>query len=105
MRHSHVAFHLQRREPMPSPLEYIINQLPKFSKRDSSESPPNICTKNDKSVQCAKPADSNNITLPVVLGIVYVSPHDCMDEGRLIMSLAFHWLVQSSSSSSSIVGM
>lgn len=81
IRHSHVAFQLQHREPMPSPVEYIIAQLPKLSKRDSSESSSsNVCSKDDKSVQCAKPADSNNITLPVVLGIVYVSLHDSMDE-------------------------
>lgn len=73
MRHSHVAYHLQHREQMPYPLEYIIAQLPDLSKRDSSESSStssNVCTKDDKSVQCAKPADSNNITLPIVLGIV-----------------------------------
>ncbi|MCJ1461712.1 hypothetical protein MMC07_000310 [Pseudocyphellaria aurata] len=70
MRHSHGAFH---RERMSSPLDYIIAQLPKLSKRDSSESSStssNVCAKDDKSVQCAKPADSNNITIPVVLGIV-----------------------------------
>lgn len=85
MRHNHAAFHLQYREAMPSPLEYIVAQLPKLSKRDSSDSSSsssNTCTKGDKAVQCAKPADSNNITVPVVLGIVYVFPHDSMDESK-----------------------
>ena len=85
MRHSHVAFHVQHRETMSSPLNYITAERPKFSKRDSSESSStssNTCTKDDKSVQCAKPADSNNITVPVVLGIVYVFPHDSMDESK-----------------------
>ena len=68
MRHGHVAVHLQHRDARPSPLEHVIAHLPNLAKRDAS----NTCTKDDKSAQCAKPADSNNITLPIVLGIVYV---------------------------------
>lgn len=41
-------------------------QLPILSRRD------NICGKDDKAVQCAKPAESNSITIPVVLAVVYV---------------------------------
>ena len=62
--HGHAAFHLEHRNPKPSPLGLMTAQLPSLSRRD------NTCGKDDKAVQCAKPADSNNITIPVVLAVV-----------------------------------
>ena len=77
-RHSHHALHLLRRaaapiaQPLPSPLGQIIGPskawLSDIVKRGASDS--SVCTDNDTSAQCAKPAQSNNITVPVVLGVV-----------------------------------
>lgn len=50
----------------------MIDQLPILSRRD------NTCGKDDKAVQCAKPAESNSITIPVVLAVVYVFPSKMM---------------------------
>ena len=46
-------------------------QPPRLSKREPSETSSDKCTKNDKSALCGKPAETNNVTLPVVLGILY----------------------------------
>lgn len=43
-----------------------MHQLPNLSRRD------NICGQDDKAVQCAKPAESNSLTIPIVLAVVYV---------------------------------
>lgn len=43
-----------------------MDHLPNLSRRD------NTCGVDDKAVQCAKPAESNSITIPVVLAVVYV---------------------------------
>lgn len=43
-----------------------MDQLPNLSRRD------NTCGEDDKAAQCAKPAESNSITIPVVLAVVYV---------------------------------
>lgn len=47
----------------------MIDQLPYLSRRD------NTCSEDDKAVQCAKPAESNSITIPIVLAVVYVSSY------------------------------
>lgn len=44
----------------------MMDQLPNLSRRD------NTCGEDDKAAQCAKPAESNSITIPVVLAVVYV---------------------------------
>ncbi len=35
------------------------------------ESSSSKCTKNDKSALCGKPSETNDVTLPIVLGIAY----------------------------------
>ncbi|KAL8834737.1 MAG: hypothetical protein Q9176_007344 [Flavoplaca citrina] len=77
-RHSHRAFHLLRRaaaplaKPLPSPLERYVDPakpwLPALVKRASSDSA--VCTADDTSGQCGKPAEANNISLPIALGVV-----------------------------------
>lgn len=82
LHHSHER--LQRRNdesklnPEPSPLMKLLDttmiRLSNFSKRattGSDSSDPEGCTEGDKSNLCAKPSDSNNITLPVLLGVLY----------------------------------
>ena len=82
--HSHERLHLQRRndEPnlnaKPSPLAKLLDttmiRLSNFSKRattGSDNSDSEGCTEGDKSNLCAKPSDSNNITLPILLGVLY----------------------------------
>ena len=79
-RHSHRAFHPLRRaaaplaKPLPSPLERYVDPakpwLPALVKRASSDSA--VCTADDTSGQCGKPAEANNISLPIALGVVYV---------------------------------
>ncbi|KAI4284316.1 MAG: hypothetical protein L6R38_001520 [Xanthoria sp. 2 TBL-2021] len=76
-RHSHQAFHLLRRaaaplaKPLPSPLEQYVDPakawLPSVIKRAASDS--SACAPDDTSGQCGKPSDSNNITLPIALGV------------------------------------
>lgn len=66
LHHGHAAFHLNHRQSKRSHLESMMDQLPNLSRRD------NTCGKDDKAVQCAKPAESNSITIPVVLAVVYV---------------------------------
>ena len=84
--HNHQRLHVQPRQPDPSPspessqmakfLDATMLRLSNFSKRGatgSDDSDSNTCTKGDTSNQCAKPSESNNITLPVLLGVLYVS--------------------------------
>lgn len=66
LHHGHAAFHLNHQQSKRSHLESMIDQLPYLSRRD------NTCGQDDKAVQCAKPAESNSITIPVVLAVVYV---------------------------------
>ncbi|KAL8686564.1 MAG: hypothetical protein Q9224_005410, partial [Gallowayella concinna] len=77
-RHSHQALHLLRRAaaprplPLPSPFEHLTNPaktwIPNLAKRGASDS--SVCTENDTSGQCGSPSKSNNITLPIALGVV-----------------------------------
>lgn len=66
LRHGHAASHLSHQQPKRSHLESMIDQIPHLSRRD------NTCGEDDKAVQCAKPAESNSITIPIVLAVVYV---------------------------------
>ncbi|KAL8731486.1 MAG: hypothetical protein Q9181_004284 [Wetmoreana brouardii] len=76
-RHSHQALHLLHRgaaplaRPRPSPLEQVIDSsktwLSDVVKRGASES--SVCTNDDTSGQCGKPSETNNITVPVALGV------------------------------------
>ncbi|KAL8704888.1 MAG: hypothetical protein Q9201_001956 [Fulgogasparrea decipioides] len=77
-RHSHQALHLLRRaadplaHPRPSPLEQVVDSskawLSDVVKRGASEN--SVCTNDDTSGQCGKPSQTNNITVPVALGVV-----------------------------------
>ncbi|KAL9602245.1 MAG: hypothetical protein Q9219_001969 [cf. Caloplaca sp. 3 TL-2023] len=77
-RHNHHALHLLRRaaapiaNPLPQPLGQYLDPshawLSKAVKRGASDS--SICTDNDTSAQCGKPSETNNITVPVALGVV-----------------------------------
>lgn len=73
--HSTLHFYNRGAEPlraeniMDRDVVQLVNVLKRNPSADSSTS--NTCTKNDKSQQCGKPSDSNNITLPVVLGVLY----------------------------------
>ncbi|KAL8818222.1 MAG: hypothetical protein Q9223_003089 [Gallowayella weberi] len=77
-RHSHQALHLLRRAaaprplPLSSPFEHSANTvrtwIPNLAKRGASDS--SVCTEGDTSGQCGSPSKSNNITLPVALGVV-----------------------------------
>lgn len=73
--HHHSAFHLKNRLADPMALDHSQEisavELLHVSKRRSLESSSNKCTKNDKSALCGKPSETNNVTLPIVLGIVY----------------------------------
>ncbi|KAL9586031.1 MAG: hypothetical protein Q9212_001176 [Teloschistes hypoglaucus] len=77
--HGHQALHFLRRAaaplaiPQPSPYEHVVDGskawLPDILvKRGASES--SVCTDNDTSGQCGKPSQTNNISLPVALGVV-----------------------------------
>ncbi|CAO1600770.1 hypothetical protein XANCAGTX0491_004450 [Xanthoria calcicola] len=76
-RHSHQALHLIRRaaaplaKPLPSPFEqygYPAKAwLPSVVKRAASDS--SACSPGDTSGQCGKPSDSNNLSLPIALGV------------------------------------
>ncbi|KAL9006088.1 MAG: hypothetical protein Q9188_001161 [Gyalolechia gomerana] len=90
-RHSHHALHLLRRaaapmaHPLPAPLGQIIDPskawLSSVAKRAASDS--SECRENDTSAQCGKPSDSNNLTVPITLGVVI----------PIILALAvFYWL-------------
>ena len=81
--------HLQRREAalfqpgqFSNPRTMLAQVMSKREPSDSSSSSSsNICGKNDKSDQCGKPSD-NNVTLPVVLGVVYGSLQPSWDEAK-----------------------
>ena len=87
--HGHDRFHLQHRDPRPSPhvepsalakaLDATMIRLSNLSKRASDDSGSDHCTKNDTSDQCTPPSRSNNITLPVLLGVLYVLLNVCGD--------------------------
>ncbi|KAL8982458.1 MAG: hypothetical protein Q9177_005264 [Variospora cf. flavescens] len=95
-RHSHHALHLLRRAaapmagPIPSPFGRSINPskawLSEFVKRGASSDSPG-CAEDDSSAQCGKPSETNNITLPVALGVVKLrveeknDPHKSLDFG------------------------
>ncbi|KAI4254205.1 MAG: hypothetical protein LQ352_003223 [Teloschistes flavicans] len=77
--HRHQALHFLRRAAAPlanprfSPREHITDAskiwLPDIVvKRGASDS--SVCTDNDTSGQCGKPSQTNNISLPVALGVV-----------------------------------
>lgn len=97
--HGHSAAHLDRREPEALPLDDLLDssviQRSNISKRnpsdDSSTTSPSTCGKNDNSPQCGKPADTNNITLPVVLGVVYAFLSTVVADDALIRAIAFLW--------------
>lgn len=72
LHHGHAAFHLNHQQSKRSHLESIMDHLPNVSRRD------NTCGNDDKAAQCAKPAESNSITIPVVLAVVYVYPSKMM---------------------------
>ncbi|KAI4107738.1 MAG: hypothetical protein L6R37_001423 [Teloschistes peruensis] len=77
--HGHQALHFLRRAAAPlaiprsNPFEHVVDHsetwLPDIIvKRGASES--SVCTDNDTSGQCGKPSQTNNISLPVALGVV-----------------------------------
>ncbi|KAL9030298.1 MAG: hypothetical protein Q9196_001574 [Gyalolechia fulgens] len=71
--------------PLPAPLGRLIDPseawLSSIAKRADSDS--SVCTENDTSGQCGKPSDSNNLTVPITLGVVI----------PIIIALAvFYWL-------------
>lgn len=74
--HRHSVSHVKNRLAGPMGFENakdpaVIQQL-RISKRRPLESSSDKCNnKNDKSALCEKPAETNNVTLPVVLGIMY----------------------------------
>lgn len=77
-RHNHQALHLLRRaaapmaRPLPVPLAQIIDPskawLSNIVKRADEDT--SFCTDNDTSAQCGKPSDSNNLKVPIALGVV-----------------------------------
>ena len=77
-RQTHNALHVLRRaaaplpNPIPNSLDHLIHNhntwVSTVARRGASDS--SQCTDNDSSAQCEKPSQSNNITLPVVLGVV-----------------------------------
>lgn len=83
LHHSHERVHLQQRnanpiaEAEPSPFAKLLDasvvRLSSLSKR-ASGSEDETCTPGDKSNLCAKPSQSNNITVPVLLGVLYACP-------------------------------
>ncbi|KAL9613994.1 MAG: hypothetical protein Q9167_001474 [Letrouitia subvulpina] len=79
--------HLLRRTaaPVPSPLERLADSskawLPDIVKRGASSS--SDCSTDNSGSQCKSPAEANNITLPVALGVVI----------PIVCALAlFYWL-------------
>ena len=91
-----LAFHLKDRPVGQLAFEYFqdlsIVQPQRFVKRDR-ESSSNKCTKNDKSALCGKPSETNNVTLPVVLGIVYESIHRMFNNSNANLLLAYLWVL------------